>query len=262
MKIEILMACMYQNDHSIIARSNVPCDAVVINQCDEDKVEEFKFRNTHGVECKVKFISTTERGLSKSRNMAIANSTADICVICDDDEVFPDDLTSIVSKAYNDIDKSDVIIFALERKDGNKKYPAKRKKIGLLQILKSSSHQITFRREKIDNIISFDEKMGSGTGNGGGEEIKFLLDCKKKGYGVFYSPEIIATVLPSDSQWFDGYTRKYMYNLGWTSRRLLGSFKGYAYILYQTVKKYPRYKGSYSLAEAFLSLHKGFCSKR
>ena len=37
MKLEILMACMHQNDDALVRKSNITGDAVVINQCDRDE---------------------------------------------------------------------------------------------------------------------------------------------------------------------------------------------------------------------------------
>ena len=83
MTFNILISCMHEKDTSIIERSNVQSDVVVVNQCDLDSVEEFDFVNKKGKTCHAKFINTTERGLSRSRNMAICNAWGDVCLICD-----------------------------------------------------------------------------------------------------------------------------------------------------------------------------------
>ena len=77
MTLTLLIACMHEKDTSIIQRSNVQTDVVVVNQCDHDSVEEFDFVNKKGKICHAKFICTNERGLSRSRNMAIRNAWGD-----------------------------------------------------------------------------------------------------------------------------------------------------------------------------------------
>ena len=72
--------------------------------------------------------------------------------------------------------------------------------------------------------------MGSGTGNGGGEENRFMMDCYKTKLPMYYTPINIATVLPGESQYFHGYDNKWCRNFGWTTRRLLGLFLGSLYI--------------------------------
>lgn len=74
--------------------------------------------------------------------------------------------------------------------------------------------------------------MGSGTGNGGGEENMFMFSVKRKGLKMLYYPDYIATINPSPSQWFKGYDKKYFENLGWTDRRLFGHLLGLIYLVY------------------------------
>lgn len=265
MTYNILISCMYQKDASIIERSNVQSDVVIINQCDHDSVEEFDFINKKGRTCHAKFICTTERGLSKSRNMAIRNAWGDICQICDDDEVLADNCEDVILNAYKENPDAGLIAFALIRKDCKKKYPVGRRSLGFRQILKTSSLQITFSRNLLGvHGIMFDEKMGSGTGNGGGEENKFMFDWRKTKAKMLYYPDIIATVNPGESQWFHGYDARYFENLGWTDRRIFGNVLGMIYLFYWPIFRRNHYKSrcSLSIIEALKYSLKGFYSKR
>ena len=231
MKLTILISCMHQKDASIIEKSNVQSDVVIVNQCDTNSVEEFDFTNKAGTTCHAKFICTTERGLSRSRNMAIANAWGDICYMCDDDELLQDDCEEKILKAYETHPDQDIITFGLIRK--NYTYPSSEQKMSIAQILRTSSVQTTFRREAIiDNGLQFDSKMGSGSGNGGGEENKFLMDCRRKGLKLYYVPDIIATVQTEDSQWFHGFTEKYFRDTFWGARRSLGAPLALIYLFY------------------------------
>lgn len=231
MSLTVLISCMYEKDTSIIQRSNVQSDVVVVNQCDQNRIEEFDFVNRYGATCHAKFICTTERGLSRSRNMAIRNSWGDVCYICDDDEFLDEQYERKIIDAYISNTKYDLIIFSINRKNYN--YPNHKIKVGIKEILKTSSVQITFKREAIvNNELAFDIKMGSGTGNGGGEENKFLIDCKKKRLKMIYVPEVIATVLSENSQWFHGFDEQYFRNTFWSARRSLGSILSFIYIFY------------------------------
>ena len=264
MKFNLLISCMYQKDTSIIQRSNVQSDVVVVNQCDYDSVEEFDFKNKKGHICHVKFISTKERGLSKSRNMAIKNAWGDICLICDDDEVIMDDCEEKVLRAYSDNPNAALIAFALLRNDCDKQYPKEKKTLGFKQILKTNSLQITFNRNLINMFnIKFDEKMGSGTGNGGGEENMFMFSVKGYKMKMLYVPDIIATVNPGPSQWFNGYDKRYFENLGWVDRRMFGSVLGFIYLSYWIIFRRSVYRESgIPVWEAFKAALKGYCSKR
>lgn len=98
MVIEVLLSTMYQDDWKIVDKCNLKTSAIIINQC--NKKQEKEKKTSYGT---VKMISTTERGLSKSRNEALLNSNADVCVLCDDDIVFHDEYSEIIENAFNEV---------------------------------------------------------------------------------------------------------------------------------------------------------------
>ena len=257
---------MHQHDHSILEKSNVQSDCVVVNQCDRDETEEFDFINKFGQKRHCKFISTTERGLSRSRNMAIANAPDDaICLICDDDEWMADGYEDTILDAFAEHQNAALIAFALDRKDLRlrKEYPEETKSLKFVQILKTSSLQLSVKKTQLMRYgISFDEKMGSGTGNGGGEENKFMLDIRRRRLKMMYVPKIIATVKPGESQWFKGYTPTHMQNFGWSSRRSMGPFIGLLYIHRWILTHQHFYKKDISAWGAYTNALKGFFQSR
>lgn len=255
---------MHQEDTSIIERSNVQSDVVIVNQCDREVIEEFDFTNKKGKKCHAKFISTKERGLSKSRNMAIRNAWGDVCLLSDDDEWFADDVEDKILSAFQENPDVGLIAFALDRKDINKTYPTEKGMLKFKQILKTASLQVAFSREKLlKHHILFDEKMGSGTGNGGGEENMFIFSFKRKGLKMLYYPDVIATVNPGESQWFHGYNEKFFINFGWANRRILGSFIAFFYLLYWPFFRRNVYQNSnISMFKVYKSVFKGYFLKR
>jgi len=265
MKLVVLISCMHEKDHSIIERTNVQTDVVVVNQCDIVSEDRFFFVDKNGKEHKALFLNTMERGLSRSRNMAIKHAAdADICLICDDDERLEDNYEHIILKAYDKNRNSlDVASFAFNRIDKNGSYPKVEKKMGIRRICKTSSVELAFRRKSIlDAGISFDVKMGSGTGNGGGEDIKFMLDCRRKGLRMRYFPYKIGSLLSYNSQWYHGCDSKLLIDTGWASKRVYGICGGYLFILYKVIRDYKDYKKEMSPFAAFCYLNKGFFLKR
>lgn len=261
MKLVTLVSCMHQKDRCIIERSNIQSDVVIVNQCDIDSVEEFDFINSSGIECHAKMINTTERGLSRSRNMAILNAWGDVCYMCDDDEYMDSDFTTKIKNAYSSHPDMDIITFGLIRK--NYTYPQKECKIGIPQILRTSSVQTTFKRNSIlKKHILFDPQMGSGSGNGGGEEIKFLMDCRRKGLKLYYVPDIIATVQSEESQWFHGFTEKYFKDIFWAARRSLGFWLGIIYLFYWCLLRSGHFDIKMSKWSILKCSLKGFFEKR
>lgn len=264
MTIQVLISCMHEKDKSIVQRSMVQTDCVVVNQCDLNSIEDYTFLNCKGRECRVKFINTTERGLSKSRNLAIYNAWADVCLVCDDDERLSSGYEEAILKAYQEQKDADIMVFSISGDKYTRVYPTKTMRLNFIEILKSSSQQISFKRNSIvDRNICFDEKMGSGTGNGGGEETMFLLTCKKRNFNIFYNPFCVATICKGESKWFHGYTEKFFQNQGWVDRRILGPFLGMVYIFYWSIFRHSVYrKDGISIYTAIINSLIGYFSKR
>jgi glycosyltransferase involved in cell wall biosynthesis len=185
MKLEVLVSCMHQKDDALVARSNITGNVLVINQCDTEDYKEYPTKK--GI---AKIYSTCDRGLTKSRNMAIEKSDADICMLCDDDEVFCDDYAQKIICAYKNFPQADVIIFKMVNRPCSLGNTPKR--IKFPKTMKVSSWQISFKRESlIKTGVRFDPLLGAGTGNGAEEELKFLLDCQKAGLNIFFVPQEI-----------------------------------------------------------------------
>ena len=112
MKIEILLSVMHQKDNTIAKELNADTDILVINQCDEEKYEEEVYNGNL-----IRMIYTTERGLSKSRNMALKNAKGDICIICDEGEKYLSGYKEAVLAAYTKHPEAAIIAFNVTRKD-------------------------------------------------------------------------------------------------------------------------------------------------
>ncbi len=258
MGLEVLVSCMYQDDCGIVQRSGITSDVLIINQCNKDEYVQFVGRNGQNI----RMISTSERGLSKSRNLALKNAKGDICLFCDDDEQLTPTYSKVIETAFSDNPHADLIAFWVDIPSKRGKEIKKVKRLNYLDVLKTSSVQIAFRRESIlKNEIFFDELMGSGTGNGGGEEVKFLINCLQKKLRILYLPQLIGSVSQTESRWFHGFTPQFMRNQGWSSRRILGEFWGYLYILLFLFRKYNLYKNDCSFIRAFREIHIGFFKK-
>lgn len=230
MAVDILISCMNQTDFSIIDKSNLTKENVIVINQNKQSNDILK-RNDNQT-----MVNTTSRGLSVSRNMAIDNSTADICLIADDDEIFVENVCKLVGDVYNRFPDIDVIIFKIS--NFREKFHGKIKKLKKIDTLKVSSQQISFRKKSVEGI-RFDVNLGAGTPNGAGEENKFLLDCKRNGLKIMYFPLPIAEVIEdSSSTWFNGYDERYFYNRGRTTRYIYGFMFALVYaVFFVTVHK-------------------------
>lgn len=183
MNIEVLVSTMQQNDFSLVERMNIKSNALIINQCDQNKYIEVEKENGN-----IRMISTTDRGLSKSRNLALDNSKADICIVADDDLIYEYNYLNIVRQAYKDYPAADIIAFSVPSTNQNRPTSElKEGKVDFLHSMKLASFQITFKRQTfIENNIRFNELFGAGAKYTCGEENILLTEALKKDLKIFY----------------------------------------------------------------------------
>ena len=140
---------------------------------------------------KIKLINKNEIGLSKSRNLAIHSSTADICLVADDDIVYVKDFDKIMISAKKN--NADIITFMMKDFDGKlfKQYP--KKKLHDKKTLSSvNSVVIAFKRDSIiSNNIKFDNNFGLGSIFQTADEYVFLRDAMNSNLNIIFQNEVI-----------------------------------------------------------------------
>lgn len=247
MNLEVLISCMNQQDMKIAEQTGIQTDVLIINQCPkvEHSDDASSDKNTLEVQNSsrgnIRMLRTNTRGLSKSRNLAIQHAVGDVCLLCDDDEQLDSSYEKIILNAYEALPDADIICFRISNQPS--RLTQKTQRLTKWTAMRIASWQITFRRESIlKSGIRFDEDMGAGTGNGGGEEVKFLRDCIKAGLKAYYVPKSIGTVAQTDSTWFRGFDRDFFYKRGITNRYMLGLPVSILYAAYYTMVKRDLYK--------------------
>lgn len=221
MNLQVLISTMYQKNLSFLQDMNLQSDAIIINQNLDDINQNL---DDCSIEIKqiegktIKLVNSLDKGLSKSRNLAIQHSEADICLIADDDIFYKDDYVEKVKRAYSKYPEADIIAFQVERVNTTSRGKQFRKKASwenYLTSMKISSVEISFKRKSIvDNNITFNTNFGAGSNFSHGEENIFLYDCLKNGLKILYLPICIGAVDSSESSWFKGYDKSYFYTIG------------------------------------------------
>ena len=208
--VELLLTCMTQSPMDLLKKNNINCHTCIVNQIDynsfENKIVDGKV---------IKLINRNERGLSKSRNLALFYADKDIVLLADDDVKYVNDLEQIINQAYIDLPEADVIIFNIHetgRFVGNKDFNKVKKS---KKFRNYGSVRISFKLSSINKKnISFDERFGAGSIYNCGEDSIFIQDVKNSGLKVYEFPALIGTVDSSESSWFAGYNEKYFFNIG------------------------------------------------
>ena len=209
-KLEFLVSTMDLDSYNLHKQMNIDKNVLVINQSNK------MHTNFEDKKKGIKYINVNERGLSKSRNLAIRESAGDICIISDDDVKYIDKAEEIIINEHLINREADLIVFQVERINGReKRFHNEKEKLNFFKALKVSSVEITFKRKSIiEKNIKFNELLGAGADFFMGEENDFMIQCLKHKLVIQYVPIKIAEVDMSDSSWFEDFNEKYFYSRG------------------------------------------------
>ena len=250
LKIESLISIMNLKDvkevENFIKNANITENVLFINQVKEEK-DVFNYEDVHK-----RIYSFAEKGVSKSRNLALKYANCSIGILGDDDIKYEKDYKKLILDAYQKNKKADVIIFYVESK--NKNRPLKKIRKGKLfwpDIMKAVSSEITFKLEKIrEKDIRFNENFGPGGTFSKGEDTIFLHDCYKKKLKIYSVPIKIGSVENKKSTWFRGYDEKFFYDQGAIFKQIQPKF--YKILILQfIIRKKSLYKNRFTMKEIY-----------
>lgn len=252
MKLQVLLSAMFLEGYEYINSLHISGDCLIVNQCEREAVDVMIEKTRT-----VKYIETTERGLSKSRNMAIRNADAEICILCDNDVEYVEGYESLICNAFETHPEADVIVFYIKRKEKPRpNYPTERY-MDYLSVLKIFSPEVAFRRSAlIRSRITFDELFGAGAKYYMGEENIFLYDCLRAGLKIQYMPVQIASLKETESTWFCGYEDRFFLSRG---ANYCAMTRRYCILLMLqfAVRKRGLYKENQTMLQAFRLMLRG-----
>lgn len=246
MRLQTLVSTMHQTDYSLLQEMNIQSDVVVVNQCDMDNIKEFQINNL-----RIKWINSSERGLSRSRNMAIDNASEDIGLLSDDDLEYLDGYEELIIDQFNKYPEADIVTFQVEGIEASfKEYHPSPRKLNYLTSMKVASVEIAFRFDSLKKAgIQFNKLFGAGSKYFMGEENIFLFNCLKNNLNITYVPVKIANLHVTESTWFKGYNKEYFISKG-------AAFTGMSralsllFIIQFSIRKYNLYKGDLTRLKA------------
>lgn len=216
-KVEILLATMNRKDFALLETMNIQSNIIIANQTNCNTYQERLFNNNIA-----KMICTADRGVGRNRNIALAYSSADICIFADDDMEYTDGYTVEVVKAFEKLPDADMLIFDCKYKQdevcGRKEKEVKNarpKRVRLYNFARHGTYKIAIKRSawKRHNVW-FSELYGGGAVYGSGEDTLFLREALKKGMKIYTYPYEIAFIDQSSSTWFSGYNEKFFFDKG------------------------------------------------
>lgn len=189
-ELEILVATMNRNSldflHNMFEHNDLASHHVlIVNQTVEETLLSSNLEH-------VRVINSFTKGLSKSRNIALANAKGSICLIADDDTVFVENFQETILNAYQKHPKVSLITFQIQTFSGvpYKTYATVEKPLQTKKEIKNlSSVELTFKRETIQkHKIQFNELFGLNSHFEMGEEFVFANDVLQHELQIYYMP--------------------------------------------------------------------------
>ncbi|MCR5591861.1 MAG: glycosyltransferase [Lachnospiraceae bacterium] len=250
---EVLLSAMHLADESYIDSLNIHSSCVIINQCDRDS-EKTVTRTVPSGQMDIRYVETTQRGLSKSRNMAIRKASGPVCILCDNDVEYVDGYDEIINGAFAKYD-ADLIVFFIKRPERSRPIFKNPRRMGYLSVLKIFSPEIAFRLDSVKGI-GFNELFGAGAKYFMGEENLFLYECLKRKKKIVYVPEKIAEVRDEESTWFKGYNKEFFVARG-ANYAAMSRIFSVPLILQFAVRKRKLYSDSMGMIGAIIEMFRG-----
>lgn len=236
--IELLIATVNcDNIRNLVTKMNIETNCVVSNQNGIVDYDEYIIKGNS-----IKCYSLNSLGVGINRNNALFNSTAEICVLADDDIEYYNDYSQIIEDSFRAYQDVDLIIFNLDDKE-NKRYKIKKvMNINKLNYTKFGAARISFRRQSIlKKRVSFSTLFGGGAMFSAGEDTLFLKDCLDSGLKVKALPITIGKLDEnSKSTWFNGYNEKLIRDSG-ACYSLLFKYTFYLRVLHYAIKRKKEY---------------------
>lgn len=213
MKLQVLVAALQQNPEKLIHRMQLDCDAVIVNQCDQDRTQNLSL-NQHSI----RVYHCTGRGVGANRNAALEHTDADtdIILFSDEDIVYDKGFADQICQAFEQHQKADMLLFNMRVSPKRATYYIqKESRVRWYNSGRYPTYSFAVRLPILrQSGIRFSTLFGGGAKYSNGEDSLFLRDCLRKHFRVYALPIEIGEETERESTWFQGYTEKFFFDRG------------------------------------------------
>lgn len=254
MSLQVLVSTMHQYDcNRLIEKMNIRSDAIVVNQCDYNKFQDFNYKGK-----KIRFLSFEETGVGLSRNNALMRASSDVVLFADDDVVYYNNYEEKILNEFTD-PNVDVCIFNIQcvTPGKNNRVNSKKLRLHFFNAFHYGAVRIAVRTESIRQAnIFFSLLFGGGARYSAGEDSLFICECLRKGLKLYTSPEFIGEVSHDKSTWFRGYNDKYFHDKGILFKHISKRW-GRLLCLQFAIRHRKMFRGEKTWIEAYRLMLKG-----
>ncbi len=253
MRLEMLISGVNVFPEDLLDKMKPECDAVLVNQCDRDGRDEMEWSG-HSI----KVYNRTERGVGRSRNLALANASGDILLFSDEDIRYDAGYAADILKTFAEHPEADLILFnvnvcAERRTYWNESF----KPVRWYNCGRYPAYSIAVRKAALDKTgVMYSELFGGGAKYSNGEDSLFLKQCADRGMKMFASEVVIGEEEPRESTWFNGYTEKFFFDRGVLFAFLYGN-TAWIWALRFVLTKKEMFKDEIGRKQAYNLIRKG-----
>lgn len=211
MSVQLLVSCVDKQIPELIEKMQLDSPAVIVNQCDREAQEAFTYKGH-----RIKVFHRKERGVGRSRNLAMSRAEEEICLFADEDIVYESGYQARIGAEFAAHPEADGILFQVEVAPERKTYNNDAfGKVTLMNCGRYPAYSMAFRREKLMKTgVWFSLLFGGGAPYSNGEDSLFIRQLIKAGLQIYKSPVCIGEEIPRPSTWFTGYHEKFFFDRG------------------------------------------------
>lgn len=211
MNIDTLVVAMHQHDRLLVQKMNVQTDTIVGNQSDTVSDETFTYQGHT-----ITYLNRSDRGVGRNRNRVLESSSAEICVLADDDLRFVDGYPDLVQEAFEACPQADILVFNLVEKVPTRKANDRYRRVRWFGYGSYGAPRLALRRRSVLQAgVRFSLCFGGGARYGSGEDTIFLHDCLRHGLRIYTAPYALAEIdQNAPSTHYTGINEQYFFSKG------------------------------------------------
>jgi GT2 family glycosyltransferase len=194
---EALSQCI----NAVLTASRWPGELLIVDQSDSDATAQLVAKARWQDFLPVKYIKQQRRGLAASRNAAVSHASRSIVAFTDDDCVPDAQWVTAIVDAFNAAERPDVVTGRVlplgpEQPD---RYAVSVRASTVTAIYRGralpwsvgSGGNVAARREWLERIGAFDERLGAGSAGQSAEDMDLFYRLLRQGATVRYDPKAV-----------------------------------------------------------------------
>jgi glycosyltransferase involved in cell wall biosynthesis len=175
---------------SLIKQTYDEFELIIVDQNQDDRVDKVLAKMQPNIN--IQHIKTSEKGLSKARNIGLTYAQGKFIAFPDDDCLYPENLLEMVKEKLDNpnLDGLTCISKDNNNKPSNTKWAKSSRRVNSYNLFKCAISYTIFLKSTCTRGITFNEQLGVGAPFGSTEESDYLLNVIKKGETIQYFPEM------------------------------------------------------------------------